>query len=64
MTTAGAPVWQRLIPEWLRSANVRAAGGLALIGLAVFALDRTSHFPGGLALLPTVGADDSIAAVA
>ena len=53
---AGAAAWQRLIPEWLRSANLRAVGGLALIGLAVFALDRTSLFPGWLALLPAAGA--------
>jgi peptidoglycan/LPS O-acetylase OafA/YrhL len=36
--------------------NVRAIGGLALIAVAVLALDRTSVFPRWLALLPTVGA--------
>ena len=46
----------RLVPGRLQSANTRAAIGLTLIVLAVFALDRTSQFPRWLALLPTVGA--------
>lgn len=61
-------VWELLIGAWLalalersmpappRSANLWSAGGLALIVTAVVALDRTSHFPRWLALLPTVGA--------
>lgn len=53
--SAAAGYWNRL-PWWLRSANARAAGGLALIGLVVCALDRTSHFPRWWALAPTVGA--------
>ena len=51
-----AAVSQRFVPEWRRSAHFRSVGGLALILLAAFALDRTSHFPRWLALLPTVGA--------
>ena len=46
----------RLVPSRLQSTDSRATIGLALIAVAVFALDRTSQFPRWLALLPTVGA--------
>ena len=43
--------------EWLaRFPTQRAAGGLLLIGVGVFALNREFAFPGYWALLPTVGA--------
>jgi len=53
---AVAVAWQRWSPAWLRSTNLWSAAGLALIVLAVFGLDRNSHFPRWLALLPAVGA--------
>jgi peptidoglycan/LPS O-acetylase OafA/YrhL len=59
MTTAPWPAgvlrWLRVAPRLLPSADVRAAGGLALILLAVFSLDRASQFPRWLALMPVVG---------
>ncbi|HEY3793828.1 MAG TPA: acyltransferase, partial [Bradyrhizobium sp.] len=43
--------------EWLAHFRTpRAAGGLLLIGVSVFALNREFAFPGYWALLPTVGA--------
>jgi peptidoglycan/LPS O-acetylase OafA/YrhL len=43
--------------EWLAYFRTqRAAGGLLLIGVSVFALNREFAFPGYWALLPTVGA--------
>ena len=43
--------------EWLAHfPTQRAAGGLLLIGVSVFALNREFAFPGYWALLPTVGA--------
>lgn len=48
-------LWLRVVPEWVRSADLRAAVGLGLIVLAAFSLDRTSQFPRWLALLPVVG---------
>ncbi len=43
--------------EWLAHfPTQRAAGGLLLIGVSIFALNREFAFPGYWALLPTVGA--------
>jgi peptidoglycan/LPS O-acetylase OafA/YrhL len=43
--------------EWLAQFHaLRAAGGLLLIGVSVFALNREFAFPGYWALFPTVGA--------
>ncbi|MFL6676503.1 MAG: acyltransferase family protein [Massilia sp.] len=51
-TGAGGPAVRlpRLAPGW------RAAAGAALLALGLVLINRGRHFPGGLALLPTVGA--------
>jgi peptidoglycan/LPS O-acetylase OafA/YrhL len=49
--------------EWLAHFRTqRAAGGLLLIGVSIFALNREFAFPGYWALLPTVGAFLAISA--
>jgi peptidoglycan/LPS O-acetylase OafA/YrhL len=46
--------WAR-IPQTARSNDWRAAGGAALIAIAVFSLDPQSAFPGWWAVLPVAG---------
>ena len=41
--------------RWLALPDLRSVAGLALIAAAAFGLDRSSGFPGWLALLPTLG---------
>lgn len=49
---------KKLSPDFLsaKTAGIASAAGLVLIGVAFFAFDRTSSFPGWRAALPVVGA--------
>lgn len=58
---AGFACWQLRAPvadgasRWL-SPNLRAWAGVALLAIGFALISRDRHFPGGLALIPTVGA--------